>query len=170
MHGRQMHDANVTGSAGISNLTRLCSVCLLASALDESAEIPDWEVKREVDRGEQLHEEEIPPQQTNHEGETTSRVLEVVCENTLRSLEEEAGETAEGRHQQREDEQEDDVRAKRADHVHEAQHTHIHLEVGEGGREDGVAGAGGRVAGVVGDGGVVEGGKSRAEGKPEGAK
>ena len=48
--------------AGKSSLDDLGGIGLLARALDESAEITDGEVQREVNGGEQLDEEQIPAQ------------------------------------------------------------------------------------------------------------
>lgn len=49
-------------AAGKIRYRQLTRLGLLACALDESAEITDREVQREVDGGEQLDEEQIPAQ------------------------------------------------------------------------------------------------------------
>lgn len=137
-------------SAG-TNPAHLASFGLLACALDESAEITNREIEGEVDGGEQLHKEEVPPQETHDEGQTTGCVLQVGGGDAFGGLPEKAGETAEGGDEEGEDHQEDDVGAEGADHVDEAEDAHVQLEVGKGCGEDWVAGAGGWVGGVIGD-------------------
>ena len=88
----------------------------------------------------------------------------------LSDLPEKAGQTAKGGDEQEEDEEEDDVGAEGADEEDQAQHAHVELEVGEGGREDGVAARGEGLGGRVGNRGVVVGRQRRAEGEPEGAE
>jgi len=78
-------------------------------------------------------------------------VLQVGGEDALSGFPEEAGETAERWHEEGEDHEEDDVGSESADHVDEAQETHVQLEVREGRSEGRVGRAGGWVAGLIGD-------------------
>ena len=97
-------------------------------------------------------------------------MLELFVKDALRELPEEAGEAAEGWDEEGEDRQEDDVGAKGADHVHEAQEAHVQLEVCEGRGETRARAAGSWVGGVIGDRSIVVWGEGCRKGEPEGAE
>ena len=97
-------------------------------------------------------------------------MLEVGGDDALSELPEEAGKTAECRHEEGEDGEENDVGSERANHVDEAQDSHIQLEIGEGCREGWVGRARSWISRIIGDRGIVERRESCGECQPEGAK
>jgi hypothetical protein len=142
----------------------------LAGTFDESTEIADREVEREVDRCQQLHKEQIPSQQTYDEGKCARSSLICRLGNSMASLEEHCSEAGESRHQQREDQHKDDVRAKCNDEINKAQQAHIDMEEGESRVELRIRSRGGRVIWLIGRSSVVVRSECRAEREPEGAE
>ncbi len=142
----------------------------VASARDESTQVSDWKVEREVHGGKQLYQEQVPAQQTSDESDTARCMLEAHVRHARADLEEKGGEAPERGHECGEDEHEDDVGPNRTNHVHEAQNTHVDMEVGEGRGKGRVRGGLRGVCWVVGDGGVEIWCQSSPERQPEGTE
>ena len=97
-------------------------------------------------------------------------MLEVGGDDALGGLPEIAGETAKCGHEEGEDHEEDDVGSERADHVDEAQNSHVQLEVGESRSESWVGRAGSWISRIICDRCIVEWRESCGESQPEGAE
>lgn len=145
------------------SVTCLLSLAL-ASSLDESRQIADWKVEWEVDSCQELHEKQIPAQQADDEGKSTSSG-EQDCMSTVG--EKVACQAAESWHKEEEDEEENDVRADRYDEVDEAEDTHVDLEERERALKDWISCGSGWVRWQVCDRGIVVWCKRCSEGQPE---